>query len=94
MRVVANILMEKWNGDVLDVSQTTEQLGPRKCSQLLGLHALSGCDTVSYPIGKGKKSELKLLERDIAGIDQVLGQLGAIHAQLKATADRLFQPLC
>ena len=93
MRVVANILTEKWNGDVLDVSKTIEQLGPRKCSQLLGLHALSGCDTVSYPFGKGKKSALNLLEIDIAGLDQVLGQLGATHAQLKATAHSYFLPL-
>ena len=55
MRVVANILSEKWNGDDLDVSKTTQQLGPRKCSQFLGLHALSGCDTVSYPLRKRKE---------------------------------------
>ena len=41
MRVVANIHVGKWNGDVLDVSKAIEQLGPRKCSQLLGFHALS-----------------------------------------------------
>ena len=55
MQVVAKIQMEKWNGDVLDINETVQRLGPRKCSQLLGIHALSGCDTVSYPIGKGKK---------------------------------------
>ena len=93
MRVVANILTEKWNGDVLDVSKTIEQLGVRKCRQLLGLRALSGCDTVSYPFQKGKKSALKLLEIDIAGLDQVLGQLGATHAQLKATAHSFILPL-
>ena len=54
MRVVDNIQMEKWNGDVMDVNKTIEQLGLRKCSHLLGLHALSGCDMVSYPFGKGK----------------------------------------
>ena len=54
MRVVAKIQMEKWNGDVLDMNETVQRLGPRKCSQLLGIHALSGCDTVSYPFGKGK----------------------------------------
>ena len=54
MRVVDNIQMEKWNGDVMDVNKTIEQLGLRKCSQLLGIHALSGCDMVSYPFGKGK----------------------------------------
>ncbi len=45
MRVVAKIQMEKWNGVVL-VNKTVERLGPRKCSQLLGLHALLVCDTV------------------------------------------------
>ena len=65
MRVVAKIQMEKWNGDVLDINETVQRLGPRKCNLLLGIHALSGCDTVSYPFGKGKRSALKLLEIDI-----------------------------
>ena len=65
MRVVAKIQMEKWNGDVLDINETVQRLGPRKCSQLLGIHALSGCDTVSYPFGIGKTSALKLLEVSI-----------------------------
>ena len=82
MRVVAKIQMEKWNGNVLDINETVQRLGPRKCSQLLGIHALSGCDTVSYPFGKGKLSALKLLEIDIPGLDQVLGQPGATYAQL------------
>ena len=29
--------MEKWDGDVLDINENVEQLGPRYCSQLLGL---------------------------------------------------------
>ena len=41
MRVAAKIQMEKWNGDVLDINETVRRLGPRKCSQLLGNHALS-----------------------------------------------------
>lgn len=90
MQIVAKIQMEKWNGDVLDVNKTVKHLGPRKCSQLLGAHALSGCDTVSYPFGKGKQSALKLLEIDIPGLDQVLGEPGATHAQLKATAHTFF----
>ena len=31
-------------------------LGEALCSQLLGAHTLSGCDTVSLPFGKGKIS--------------------------------------
>ena len=88
MRVV-KIQMEKWNGDVLEINETVQRLGLRKCSQLLGIHALSGCDTVSYPFGKGKKLALKLLEIDIPG----LGQPGATHAQLQETAHTFFLPL-
>ena len=91
MRVVAKIQMEKWNGDVLDMNETVQRLGPRKCSQLFGIHALSGCDTVSYPFGKGKKTELNLL--DMSGLDQVLDQPGATHAQLQETAYTFFLPL-
>ena len=93
MWVVGKIQMEKWNGNVLDINKTVERLGLRKCSQLLGVHVLSGCDTVSYPCGKGKKSVLKLLEIDIPCLNQVLGQPGATHAQLKVTADSFFLPL-
>ncbi|KAK2159104.1 hypothetical protein NP493_1749g00061 [Ridgeia piscesae] len=93
MRVVAKIQKEKWNGDVLDINETVQRLGPRKCSQLLGIHALSGCDTGSYPFGKGKKSALKLLEIDIPDLDQVLGQPGATHAQLQEAAYTFFLPL-
>ena len=92
MQVVAKIQMGKWNGDVLDINETVLRLGPRKCSQLLGIHALSGCDTVSYPFGKGKKSALKLLEIDIPDLDQVLGQPGATHAQHQET-HTFFLPL-
>ena len=47
-------------------------LGSRKWSQRLGLHALAGCDTVSHPFGKGKKSTLKLTGKEIPGLNQVL----------------------
>ena len=76
----------------MDVGKTIE-VGPRKCSQLIGLHALSACDTVSYQFGKGNKSALTLLEIDIPGLDQLHLQSGATHAQLKATTDSFFPPL-
>ena len=37
-------------GTVLD---TCSELGPQ-CLQLLGMHALSGCDTTSYPYSNGR----------------------------------------
>ena len=39
-------------------------LGSTVCSKLLGAHAITGCDTVSYPFGKGKASMLKTLKRE------------------------------
>ena len=65
MLVVTKIQMEQWNGDVLDINETVQQLSPRKCSKLLSIHTVSGCDTVSYPSEQGKKSGLKLLAIDI-----------------------------
>ena len=58
-------------------------MGPRKCSQLLGMHAPSGCDTVSYPIGKGKLSALKILDYDIQGLYTVLGEPNVTMVDLK-----------
>ena len=54
---------------------------------------MSGCDTVSYPFGKGKISALKLLDLDLPGLDDVLGQPGATSAELKATGVAFFLPL-
>ena len=45
------------------------------------------------PVRKRKKSAIKLLEIDIPGHDEVLGQPDASHAQLKATADSFYLPL-
>ena len=55
-----NFQMEKWAGMVIDIRATVNKLGD-KCGQLPGMHALSGCDTVSYPYGKDKKTALKVL---------------------------------
>ena len=90
MHVSVKIDMQKWNGDILDINETVRRLGPRKCSQLLGVHALSGCDTVSYPFGKGKLSALKALETDISALNEVLKQLNVTKVQLQKTACTFF----
>ena len=41
-----NIQMEKWDDTVLGIRATAAKLG-NKCGQLPGMHAPSGCDTVS-----------------------------------------------
>ena len=68
------VQMERWNGSVLDINATVTALGD-KCKGLLGMHALSGCDTVSYPNGRGKVSALRVLtQTDIDERDSVLGE--------------------
>ena len=44
----------------LNIDSTVENLGEH-CRPILAMHALSGCDTTSYPIGKGKVSILNPL---------------------------------
>ena len=52
--------MRKYNGKVIDINATAAKLG-EKCFDLLAIHALSVCDTVSYPFGKGKTSAVNLM---------------------------------
>jgi len=48
----------------VDVGNVTEMLGAAKCKALLGVHAFSGCDTVSAFAGRGKLSCLRLMGTD------------------------------
>ena len=74
--------MERWNGVVVDINATCTELGP-KCLQLMGMHVLSGCDTLSYPFNKGKISALNNLQAgDFHGLYQVLGEADATHSDL------------
>ena len=85
--------MEKWDGTVLDIRTTVDKLGD-KCDQLSGMHALLGCDTVSYPCGKDKKSALKILMNNgIDGLQDILGEPDISQGQLKATAGAFFLAL-
>ena len=58
--MTSKVQMERWDGTVLDINATCANLGPQ-CLQLLGMHAISGCDTTSYPYAKGKFSALKTM---------------------------------
>lgn len=46
-----------------DIQNMAKMLGNEKCEALLGLHAFTGCDTVSSFAGKGKISALNLLHK-------------------------------
>ncbi len=84
---------ERWDGTVLDINATCSDLGP-KCLQLLDIHALTGCDTVSYPYGKGKISALNtLLAGDFPGLAHVLGEVETTHTDLMKATESFFTAL-
>ena len=57
---LAFISMKKYNGKISDITATAAKLG-YKCSDILPVHALSECDTVSYPYGKGNVSAVNCM---------------------------------
>ena len=61
MHLHSTVQMERWQrgGDIINA--TCVLLGS-KCLQFPGMHAISGCDTVSCPFDKGKISALKILK--------------------------------
>ena len=87
------VQMEKWDGVVLDVNATRAHLGSTVCSQLFG-HAITGCDTVPYPFGKGNASMLNTLKEGyFPGLFDVLGEEGASHEDLTAVGEQFFVAL-
>ena len=52
--------MKKYDNKIIDINKTAWSL-QEKCFDLLAVHALSGCDSVSNPFGKGKISVVNLL---------------------------------
>ena len=81
--------MLRWTESRQSASSVTT---PTSSSSLCTVYRGCGSSTTSKWRRK-KKSAIKLLEIDIPGLDQVLGQPDASHAQLKATAGSFYLPL-
>ena len=47
----------------IDITQIVENLEDNICNALIGLHAFTGCDSVSAFVGKGKKAAFTLLKK-------------------------------
>ena len=74
--------IERRDGTVPDTNQTCIKLG-FKCLQLLGMHALTGCDTTSFPFNKCKVSALSVIEAGyFPGLFRVLGEEDAMRWDL------------
>lgn len=85
--------MERWNGEIVDINGTCKKLGP-KCLQLLGMHALNGCDTVSYPFKKGRIGALNILQaRNFPGLYAILCEEDDTESELMNTRQEFFAAL-
>ena len=71
-----------------DGKSTVMVLGD-KCVQLLPMHAITGCDTVSYTFGKGKMSSLKvIMDSDHLEIE-LFGESNATISDVMCTGCRI-----
>ena len=74
LSIKALVQMEKWDGTVLHINNMVAALGDTSL-QLLGMHAVTGCDTVSYPFNKGKLTALsKFREGNFPELYYVVGE--------------------
>ena len=79
------VQMKRWDGSVLDINATCAALG-QKCEQLLAMHALTGCDTTSYPYGKRKVTALNtMISGNFQGLATV-GEVSTTHQELLTAA--------
>ena len=60
---------------VVDITKVAASLGSKVCKGVLGMHAFTGCDTVSAFAGRGKAQALKLLKKN-TGSQEALTELG------------------
>ncbi|KAL8619632.1 hypothetical protein ACOMHN_019687 [Nucella lapillus] len=60
---------------LIDIGKVASSLGPSVCTALLGLHAYTGCDSVSSFAGKGKVAALKMLKSN-ENVQQAFSDLG------------------
>ena len=74
---------------ILNINESVSLLGA-KSHQLLGMHALSGCDAVTSQFGHGNATALKVLKSaDHPGLYTVFDEQSANHQQLVGTGRKL-----
>ena len=57
----SHVTLRKFDGQIIDINVYSEMLED-PCANLLTMHAPTGCDSVSYPFGKGKVNAIKILK--------------------------------
>ena len=77
----------------VDITKLGAALGDKICKSLIGLHAFTGCDTVSAFHGRGKLGALKLLKKDTS-FQETFFQLDQSWDAPEELFDRIQQFAC
>lgn len=78
---------------IVDISSICHNYGRDTCIALPGLHAISGCDSVSALSGKGKTKAFKVMLKN-AEFSQILSKLGDNFAVSACVIDGIERFLC
>ena len=99
LMITSLVQLEKWDGSVLHANDIAAATGD-KILQLLRMHAVIGCDTVSYPFKKGKIIALSKPQKGaFPELYSVVGEETATHEKLMRAGQNFFaalygQPKC
>lgn len=77
----------------LDISKLSNALGRSVCKALVGMHAFTGCDTISAFAGRGKITALKQLKSDKA-YQEAFAELGRSWEVSEELSDKLQAITC
>ena len=69
-KIISLVTMRKHDGRIININETVAKLG-NKSKDILSLHALTGCDTVSYPFGKGKMTAVNMLMKSDLNLEHM-----------------------
>ena len=72
--------MKKQDGCIININKSVEKLD-NKCKDILPLHALTGCDSVSYTFEKGKITAINLLIKSNLSLEDMC-VLGTSEAEI------------
>ena len=67
--IPVKILFETGTGNkkhILNITQLSKDLSPKRCNALLGVHAFTRCDSTSCFKGKGKVNSIKLIQANLS----------------------------
>ena len=93
--VEADVRFEKWDGAaVLSINDTVISLGA-KCKGILATHALCGCDTTSFPCGRGNTMSVNVLMDNgfEDELDAIFGEEEVTHDQIMEIGSKFFLAL-